>query len=185
MNIRLELNALELDRPKKHWNLYFVFTTEHPINQDEWVVTVLPPEGLIKLRRAADNKISFEPTGNNVEGLFVLEREMPLDMSLKARMWVMHSRKESRKIGEVLEELSTQITGNTITKTVEVLGGGLPWIAVGKGVLKGLGMLGGKLSELKDRDLGFVNMDEHFEEQGSEEERSNLLSTGFGKISWS
>jgi len=186
MNVRLELNTLKLNRPKERWDLYFIFATEHPIEENEWVVTVFSQNGqLIKLRNASDNMVQFKPKGNNTEGLFVLEREMPKDMSLKARMWVMHSRKSSRKIGEILQELGTQITGNGVAKTLGVLGAGLPWVAASKGVLKGLGVLGDKLSELKDRDLGFVSMDEDFNGQSTREERSNSLSTGYGEISWS
>lgn len=186
MRIRLELNTLEIDRPKERWNLYFVFATEHPTEQNEWIVTILSQnDKLIRLRRASDNIIQFKPKGNNTEGLFVLEREMPEDQSLKARMWVMHSRKSKRLIGEILQELGTEITGNKAAKIVGGLGASMPWIIASKGVLQGLGMIGGKLSESKDRDLGFVSMDEDFSEQGGEEERSNNLSTGYGNINWS
>ena len=30
MRVRLELNQLNIDRPKKRWDIYFVVVAEHP-----------------------------------------------------------------------------------------------------------------------------------------------------------
>ncbi|MEQ9300911.1 MAG: hypothetical protein RIF33_20220 [Cyclobacteriaceae bacterium] len=54
--------------------------------------------------------------------------------------------------------------------------------------IKGIGAVGSALSKIKDRQLGFVNMDEHFNGDGEEDEeleRKNRLSTGFGEVGWS
>ena len=178
---RLELNSLELNLPKQHWNLYFVIATEHPENQGDMLLSVLPEERLIKVRRESDNKINFVPKGDHVEGMIVLEREIPADKSLSVHLWLMHSRKSVRKAGELIQELNETLTGTKVLKTVELPGSYLPWIAVGKVALS---FVANRLKKAKDRDLGFVNLDENFNEQDKEELRHNALSTGFGKLSW-
>ena len=180
--VRLELNSLELDLAKYNWNLYFVIVTEHPDNSDDWLVSVLPEDHLIKMRKKADNKISFEPKGDHVEGMFVLEREMPVDKGLKTRLWLMHSRKNNRDIGEILQELNETITGNKVLETFQLLRSSIPWIVVSKTALS---FVAERLKKSKDRDLGFVSLDENFGKQSEEEVRSNTLSTGFGKVGWS
>lgn len=60
-----------------------------------------------------------------------------------------------------------------------------PWVSVG---VKGIGKVGTALSKIKDRQLGFINLDEHFNSDGEadeELERKNKLSTGFGEVGWS
>ena len=180
--VRLELNSLELNLSKHNWNLYFVIVTEHPDNRDDWLVSVLPEDHLIKIRKEADNKISFEPKGDHVEGMFVLEREMPVDKSLKTRLWLMHSRKNNRDIGEILHELNETITGSNVLETFQLLGSSIPWIVVSKIALS---FVAERLKKSNDRDLGFVSLDENFKAQNEEEVRSNILSTGFGKVGWS
>jgi len=179
--VRLELDRLELNLPKHNWNLYFVIATEHPENQGDMLLSVLPEERLIKVRREADNKISFKPQGKHTDGMFVLEREMPADKSLSVHLWLMHSRKSIKKAGELLQELNETLTGTKVLKTVELPGSFLPWIAVGKVALS---FVAKRLKKANDRDLGFVNLDENFNEQDKEELRHNALSTGFGKLTW-
>lgn len=180
--VRLELNSLELDLPKHNWSLYFIIVTEHPENPGDWLVSVLPEDHLIKIRKKADNKISFEPQGEHVEGMFVLEREMPADKSLKTRLWLMHSRRNTRNAGEILRELNEALTGSEILETVQLLGSSIPWIVVSKIALP---FIVERLKKAKDRDMGFVSLDENFKEQSPEEERNNVLSTGVGKVNWS
>jgi hypothetical protein len=180
--IRLELNSLELDLSKNNWNLYFIIVTEHPTNVGDWLVSVLPEDHLIKIRKPADNKISFEPQGEHVEGMLILEREMPADKNLKTRLWLMHSRSKTRNTGEILQELNEALTGSKVLETVQLLGNSIPWIVVSKIALP---FLAERLKKAKDRDLGFVSLDENFKNQNAEEDRSNALSTGLGKVKWS
>lgn len=185
--IRLELDYLELNRPKERWNIYFVIATELPDDPDKLAVRIVPDESVIPLRGPADNKLDLTPEGSD-EGLFVLERIMPQYRSVKARLWVMHSRDSARNTGEILSEIRDMMgNGNTIAKVVTILGGGSPWIIASKAAIQGIGMVGEALKKINDRQLGFVNMDEHFGpefDEDPEQDRSNNLSTGFGKIGW-
>lgn len=40
--VRLELNRLKINRPKKRWRIYFVVVAEHPDDADKMVLTVIP-----------------------------------------------------------------------------------------------------------------------------------------------
>ena len=185
-NIRLELNYLDLERNKKMWKLYFVLATEMPDAPDQMAITVLPEGGPVIIRKPADNHLSFVPEGTNADGLFVLERKMPADYSVKARLWVMHTRDTARAAGSVMKEISGFLgKGGTGAKIVAALGGTNPWTVLG---LQGIGIVGTALSKVKDKPMGWVNMDEHFNPNGEEDEeleRKNRLSTGFGEIGWS
>lgn len=72
--IRLELNYLDLDRNKKRWSLYLVLATEHPEIPGDIAVSIIP-SNYIKVRKAADNLVQFEPEGEGTEGLFALRAE--------------------------------------------------------------------------------------------------------------
>jgi len=183
--IRLELNYIDLERNKKRWSLYFVLATENPEKPEEIVIATLPTTDFIKVRKPADNLVQFEPQGEDTEGLFALERSMPDDFSVKARLWVMHSRKIQRGIGEKLGKISEFLGGSEGSEVLASLGAVNPWVSIG---VKGIGVIGSALSKIKDRQLGFVNLDEHFNPDGEEDEemeRTNRLSTGFGEIGWS
>lgn len=181
--IRLELNYLDLERNKKRWSLYMVLATDNPEKPGEIAITTLP-SGFIKVRKPADNLVQFEPQGEGTEGLFVLERDMPADFSVRARLWLMHSRRGHRDFGEKLTEIGS-FFGEDTDNILEALGAGNPWISVG---IRGLAAVGTALSKIKDRELGFLNLDEHFNPDGEEDvelERKNRLTTGFGEVGWS
>lgn len=182
--IRLELNYLDLERNKKRWALYMVLATDNPDKPGEIVVSTFPSD-YIKVRKAADNLVQFEPEGTGTEGLFVLERQMPEDFSVRARLWVMHSRRMQRSVGEQLSKIGEFLGSDAGGKVLTSLGTTNPWVAVG---VKGIGAVGSALSKIKDRQLGFINLDEHFNSDGEEDEeleRKNKLSTGFGEVGWS
>ena len=42
MRVRLELNQLNIDRPKKRWDIYFVVVAEHPTDTEKMVLATLP-----------------------------------------------------------------------------------------------------------------------------------------------
>ncbi len=184
-NIRLELNYLDLERNKKSWKIYFVLATEMPDDPGRMAITVIPDGDPIRVKKPADNFISFVPEGDETEGLFILERLMPDDYSVKARLWVMHSRKSVRSAGDVLNEISGFLGGDGGSEVMQLLGGTNLWLTLG---IKGIGIVGSALKKMKDRPMGWVNMDEHFNPDGEEDqelERKNKLSTGFGDIGWS
>ena len=182
--IRLEINSIELDRVKRHWNLYFVFYTEHPDHPDQNVIAVIPRDRMINFRRPTDNTYSFRPEGKHTEGLFVLERDMPEDRSVKARLWVMHSHEAMHSIAEIMGEVNGMFGGKGVREVVRALGGDL-WLTMGRTAAE----IGEKfLRAMDDRSLGFVSMDEHFspvEIKSGELQRNNKLTTGFAEISWS
>lgn len=183
--IRLELNYLDLERNKKSWKIYFVLATEMPDDPGKMVITAVPDGEPIRIRKPADNYISFVPEGREADGLFILERGMPEDFSIKARLWVMHSRKSVRNAGDILGEIGSFLGGDSGSEALQVLGGTNQWITLG---IKGIGVVGSALKKMKDRPLGWVNMDEHFNPDGEEDqelERKNNLSTGFGELGWS
>ncbi|MEM8566600.1 MAG: hypothetical protein AAGF85_09065 [Bacteroidota bacterium] len=183
--IRLELNFLDLERNKKNWKIYFVLATEMPDDPDQMAITVVPNGEPIRIRKPADNFISFVPEGDEADGLFILERGMPQDFSVKARLWVMHSRKSIRSAGDVLSEIGDFLGSHQGSNVLKLLGGTNQWITLG---IKGIGIVGSALKKMKDRPMGWVNMDEHFNPDGEEDqelERKNRLSTGFGEIGWS
>ncbi|TRX59943.1 hypothetical protein FNH22_07770 [Fulvivirga sp. M361] len=182
--IRLELNYLDLERNKKRWSLYIVLATDNPEKPGEVVITTLP-SGFIKVRKPAENLVQFEPEGEGTEGLFVLERDMPSDFSVRARLWLMHSRKGQRDFGEKLSEIGSFLGNSDGSQLIAALGASNPWVSVG---IQGIGAVGTALSKIKDRQLGFLNLDEHFNANGEEDmelERKNRLSTGFGEVGWS
>lgn len=185
--IRLELDFIEITRKRRNWNIYFILATENPENPAETVISVFPND-TIKLRRNDQNRIDFEPRGTGeLNGLFVLERDMPLDDSIRARLWVVQSRDAARNVGTVLHEVAKSTEGNEVTDTVlKALGTATPWIAVAKSILSMSGLIGKFLSKSKDSKKGFVNMDESFTTEEidlGELDRTNRL-TGFGEVGW-
>ena len=59
MKIRLEINQLTIDRPKKRWQIYFVVVAEHPSDPDKMVVTTIPTDP-IKVTPNQENNIHFD-----------------------------------------------------------------------------------------------------------------------------
>ena len=87
--VKLELERLEIFLKKSRWKLYFFIIAEHPEDNDKLVVTTVPAAGqpYFMLKKQSDNIVEFEPESSDggVEGLTILEREMPADRSLKVR----------------------------------------------------------------------------------------------------
>lgn len=185
--IRLELDFVEIHRKRKSWNIYFILTTENPKDPAQTVLTVFP-QSPVKFHRKGDNRHDFEPKGTgDTNGLFVLERDMPEDESIRARIWIVQSRDNTRSIGKIMQEVSKSTEGNEVTETVfKALGAATPWIAVGKSILSMSNIIGKFLSEAKDKKMGFVNMDESFTEEEinlGELDRYNQLGD-FGEVGW-
>ncbi len=186
--IRLELDFLEIERGRRKWNLYFIIATEHPDDPSQTVISICPQE-TIRTTRKDENRIDFEPegSGGDLNGFFVLEREMPEDNSIRARMWVVQSRRNTRAVGEILQEIGSSTEASEVTDTVlNALGAANPWILVGKSILKMGNIIGGFLSKSKDAKKGFISLDESFTDEEiniGELDRTNRL-TGFGKVGW-
>lgn len=188
-SVRLEIDFLEILRKRSRWNLYFIFVTEDPTDPSKSVVTTVPSEP-IKVRKMDKQRIDFEAEGNGeTNGLIVFNRALPADNSVTARLWVVQSRDNLRKVGDVMDEISTKIGGSTgpVTDVVsKALGAASPWLSVAKGLMSVVGVVGEMLEESKDRKMGFVSLDEHFSASDiklGELDRSNTVSS-FGELGW-
>lgn len=182
--IRLELNELNLFKNKRRWDLYFIIATENPDDPAEMLITVMPRGNIIPVRKSSGNRIVFKPEGAGTDGLSVLERTIPPDRSVKAQLWLMHSRSSNRKAGDIMSELSRSKHVKTAAEVLLSLGNFSPWITLTMTTIDGVGRF---LAKTEDRKMGWVNLDEYFEPEWDMEgrERRNRLSTGFGTVSWS
>lgn len=184
--IQLEFEQLQILRKKKRWNIYFVVLTEHPEDRDKMLVSSFP-EPYMKMKQRQENNIYFEPETNDggADGLFVIEREMPADRTLKVRVYLRHSKQKLRDAGKLLQDMKGELGTDAFDIVGDVLGTTNPWLVVAK---KAVPFIGGILCKIKDRDFGFVNMDEEFGpefENQTELDRANTFSTGDAKIVWS
>lgn len=187
--VKLELERLELLLKKSRWKLYFFIIAEHPDDNDKLVVTTLPVAGqpYFMLKKRSENTVEFEPESidGGVEGLTILEREMPVDRSLKVRLFLKHSRQSARNVGNILGDIEKELGGEVLGTVTNILGSASPWLVVAKSAFK---LVGNILSKIKDRDLGYLSMDEDFEEEfdGKKElDRTNKTTTADAKIRWS
>ncbi len=184
--IKLEFEKLSIHRPKERWKLYFVIVAEHPTEEDKVVITTLPENDIIRFKPFQGNVVHFEPKGDAADGLFVIERDMPADRRISVRVYLRHSRKNVRTTGEVLSEIKEELGSDAFGTVTNVLGiTGAPWLVVSK---YAVGTIGKVLRKIKDRDFGFVSMDEEFGdefENQTELDRENTFSTGEASIVWS
>ncbi len=187
--VKLEFERLEILLKKRRWKLYFVIVAEHPIDKDKMLLTTVPTAGqrYFMLKKHSENTVEFEPESSDggVEGLTILEREMPADRSLKVRVFLKHSRKSARQIGDILKDVESGLGGQAFGIVSNILGSTSPWLVIAKTAFS---LVGGILKTINDRDMGYLNMDEDFEEEfeGKKElDRTNKTSTGEAKLRWS
>ena len=182
--LTLELTRLELYKKRGRWKLYFVMATEHPDDNDKLVVSTFP-DPYIRLKPNQENDILFEPEGSpGADGYIVLERPLPDDSCVKTRLYLRQSRKKIRNLGDTLKDLKSSLGGDAFEIVSDALGTSVPWLVVAK---KALPLLGTILNDTQDRDMGFVSMDESFDEEGNQTStliRANTFSTGEAKIWW-
>ncbi|MDX8338275.1 hypothetical protein SLH46_03700 [Draconibacterium sp. IB214405] len=183
-SITLEFSKLQILKSRERWRLYFIIVTEHPEDHDKMIVSTFP-DPYIRLKPNKENIINFEPEGDpGADGLFVIERELPSDKKVKARIYLRQSRKTTRSLGDTLKDLQKTLGGDAFEIVTDLLGSGLPWLVASK---KAFPMIGNVLSTIKDRDMGFVSMDEKFGSEfnpGDKIERHIEFSTGEAKIWW-
>lgn len=187
--VKLEFERLEILLKKRRWKLYFVIVAEHPFDNDKMLLTTVPTAGqrYFMLKKHSENVVEFEPESadGGVEGLTILEREMPADRSLKVRVFLKHSRKSTREIGDILKDVESGLGGQAFGIVSNILGSTSPWLVIAKTAVS---LVGGILKTIKDRDMGYLNMDEDFEEEfeGKKElDRTNKTSTGEVNLRWS
>ena len=102
MLIRLDLNLLKILRRKEHWELYFILLTEKPGEEDNTILTIIPKNGTIAFRNRSDNFHSFKPKGEGTDGLSIYCCKSETGNSVKARLYLMHSRKKLRNSNKLL-----------------------------------------------------------------------------------
>jgi len=187
--IRLEFEKLEILRKKRKWKLYIIIVAEHPTESDKMVLTTIPAAGenFFRLKRNSENVVDFEPqsTDSGVDGLFVLEREMPVDRTVRVRAFLKHSRKSTRGIGDIFKEIEGGLGSNVLGTVTNILGSSSPWLMIAKTAIS---LVGEVLSKINDRDFGYLSMDEEFgpEFEGKRElDRTNTFTTGDAKLRWS
>ncbi len=158
MKVRLEINQLNIHRPKRRWKLYFVIVAEHPTEPDKMVVTTVPNEP-IKVTPNQNNEIHFDDAAPGSEGLLVLKRDMPAANELNVHCYVRHSRSAVRSAAQVLTDIQEQMGMAAMKTTNGILGTSNPWLVVSKSALP---LIGQMLTKVPDRDMGFVSMFERF-----------------------
>ncbi|UBM61250.1 hypothetical protein LA303_07405 [Candidatus Sulfidibacterium hydrothermale] len=158
--IRLEIDEVKIYRPRKRWHLYFVVVAEHPEDNDKMIISTLPQQPFLLTHRH-DNVYHFDvPDQPGSEGLFVLSREMPKDRELNVQFYLRHSRKATRDLGQILEDLKTGIAGDALGIVSDIVGtAGTPWLVIAK---KSLSMVGKILEKIPDKDFGFLSAFERF-----------------------
>ena len=172
--VRLELNKIQIHRPKERWKIYFVLVADHPDEQDQMVVTVIPDNPILVVPEQ-HNVIFFEPKGNGSEGLLLLARELPLNRELNVHVYVMHSRRSNREIGTVLKRIKIEIGKKGLGTATDLLGISNPWLRIAR---SGLPLIGQILTKIPDRNLGFVSMFERFGLEFESETETDRESRG-------
>ncbi len=157
--VRLEIDEVEIFRPRKRWHLYFVVVAEHPEDNDKMIVSTLPQQPFLLTHRH-DNVYHFDTGEPGSEGLFVLSREMPADRELNVQFYLRHSRKATRDLGKVLDDIKHGIAGGALGLVTDIVGTtGMPWLVIAK---KSLSLVGKVLEEIPDKDFGFLSAFERF-----------------------
>lgn len=184
--IRLEFNTLQILKNREKWQIYFLIATEDPTNDESMVYTTLPSKSPIALTKRSDNIVQFKPEGDNTEGLFVFQRDMPSSGSINVDVYLMQSRQKMRNTGGVLDTVNEEANQKGLAGTVvKTLGKATPWTAVGTVAGKGLGTISNIMSGMKDKQLGFISMSEDFSgmPEGTST-RKNRFASGFAELEW-
>lgn len=182
--IRLEFEELTIHRPKKRWNLYFIIVAQHP-EDDEKMLLTTTPEPYIRVKPRMENKLSFEPEGQGVDGFLVLKRDMPPDRKLNVRVYLRHSRKSTRSAGEFLMDMKGKLGVDAFDIVTDIVGTTNPWLIISK---KAVPFIGSVLAKIPDRDFGMISVYEEFGpefEDQIELDRANSFSSGDAKLVWS
>ena len=157
--VRLEIDEVQIYRPKKRWKLYFIIMAEHPTEEDKMILSTVPQEPF-KLSKRHDNSFQFDTDEIGSEGLFILSRELPQDRELNVHIYLRHTRNSLRKMGEILKDVENGIGGDAFGIVTDIVGTTtVPWLVIAK---KAVPMIGKILAEIPDRDFGFLSAFERF-----------------------
>ncbi|PRY09836.1 hypothetical protein CLV24_11740 [Pontibacter ummariensis] len=186
IRVRLEIDKVRIHRPKERWRLYFVILAEHPDGNDKMILTTLPQEPF-RLSPRHNNSYSFDTDQVGAEGLFVLSREIPEDRELNVHIYLRHTRKSTRNLGEILKEVESGIGGDAFGIVQGIAGTAtVPWLIIAK---RAVPLVGKILTSIPDRDFGFLSAFERFgsefEEQGEIDREKNFTGDASLVYSWS
>lgn len=157
--VRLEIDEVQIYRPKKRWKLYFVVVAEHPTEPDRMILTTLPQEPF-KLSKRHDNSFQFDTDDTGSEGLFVLSRELPEDRELNVHIYLRHTRNSLRNLGEIMKNIESGVGADAFGIVTDIVGTTtVPWLMIAK---KAVPMIGKILADIPDRDFGFMSAFERF-----------------------
>jgi hypothetical protein len=157
--VRLEIDGIRIYRPKKNWKLYFVVVADHPSEKDKMIVSTIPQEPF-KLSKRHENEYFFDTDQEGSEGLYILSREMPKDRELNVHIYLRHTRKSNRNLGEILADIENGIAGEAFGIVTDIVGAAtVPWLVISK---KAVSLVGKILKDIPDRDFGFVSAFERF-----------------------
>ncbi|HLP53433.1 MAG TPA: hypothetical protein VK151_00305 [Fluviicola sp.] len=157
--VRLEFDQVQIYRPKERWNLYFVVMAEHPSDPEKMVVTTLPQEPF-KLSKRHENAFQFDTGDEGAEGLFVLSREIPANQELNVHVYLKHSRKTVRDLGEVFQNIEEGLGDDSYGVASDLLGTtSTQWLVIAKKAIPEVGKI---LAKIPDRDFGFLSAFERF-----------------------
>ncbi|MGQ8336281.1 hypothetical protein ACUNWD_06985 [Sunxiuqinia sp. A32] len=178
--VRLELDSIEMLTKRDRWNLYFIIYTTHPEDSSKSLVAMLPKAGTIQLTNKSEDIYRFRPKQNGSDGLKVFQSKLPDNNSVSIRLSLMQSRKKLRNTFEYISELKGKldIDGSKILKLTNI-----EWLVIDSSI----DIVADALSKMKDRNLGFISMDEEFEDEFFEnpnQERSGVVSTGKARLRW-
>ncbi|MBN2172569.1 MAG: hypothetical protein JW731_00455 [Bacteroidales bacterium] len=164
--VRLEIDSVQVHRPKKRWKLYFIILTEHPEDRDKMIVSTIPQEPF-KLSQRHNNEYYFDTDQVGSEGLFIMSREMPENRELNVHIYLRHTRRTTREIGEILKNIESGIGGDAFGIAAEIAGTAtVPWLVIAK---KAVPMIGKILAQIPDRDFGFLSAFERFGDEFEEQ----------------
>lgn len=178
--IRLELESFKILKKRERWQIYFIVYTVHPENPDQSVLTFVPGNYNIDLKPNSDNFYSFRPEGEGTDALRILHIPMPAEKYIDVRICMMQSRDKLRTIAAKINEVKKDLD---VTELKLIKLGNIQWYAIDKGI----DIIAEIFEEIKDRKLGFVSMDEEFEEEfekNPNQRRTKKLSSGQAEVTW-
>lgn len=180
---RLEFESLAIHQSKERWNLYFILVTEHPTDEDKMVMRAFP-DPTIRLTSSSENKINFEPKGEATNGYIVLERELPANETVRAQVFLRHSREWARDLGEVIQDVTGRLGDSFLGELFNIFNVAGPWVVIAKSAF---GVVGDILRKVDDRDFGFLGLDQHFTaefQDNVEFDRLGHFSTQQASLVW-
>lgn len=178
--IRLELESFKILKKRERWQIYFIVYTSHPNEPNKSIIKFVPGGNNIRLKPQSDNYYSFKPTGEGTDGLRILHIDLPTENYIDVRMCMMQSRKNLRSVTAKINEIKKELN---VSEIVPVKLARIQWYLIDKGI----DIVAGIIENVKDRNMGFISMDEEFEdefEQNQNQKRTQRLSTGEAEITW-